>query len=212
MNNSYSLQQMILSAWPVLSVLWIMSIFSVTIIVDRWLSFRRAKANFGAFLSNLLSVIKNQGLDRALDFCRRYHTPLALVAGAILAQKGERQARERAAQHALQIQINQLESYLPALGTIASTAPFVGLFGTVIGIIRAFQDISTSMGGGPEVVAGGISEALITTAFGLFVAIPATMGYNYFIRRTQRLASEIDLAVYNLIETLDTEPERTHEG
>ena len=95
-----------------------------------------------------------------------------------------------------------LEKYVPILGTIAGTAPFVGLLGTVIGIIKAFHDISVNVGGGPEVVSAGIAEALITTAFGLVVAIPAVMAFNYFIHKVQKVAEEIDLAAYELIERL----------
>jgi biopolymer transport protein ExbB len=72
----------------------------------------------------------------------------------------------------------------------------------VVGIIRAFHDIAAATGGGPEVVAAGISEALIATAMGLFVAIPATMAYNYFVHRIQRIAGATDVAVFRLIEKL----------
>jgi len=109
---------------------------------------------------------------------------------------------QRALQHAVQGQIRELESYVPILATIASSAPFVGLFGTVVGIIRAFYDIAKNVGGGPEIVAAGISEALVATAAGLLVAIPALMGYNYFVRQIEREAEAIDLAAYDLIEAL----------
>jgi biopolymer transport protein ExbB len=158
-----------------------------------------------AFIENLLNIMQTQGHDKAVDFCKRSGKPAVVVALAVLNKKGNREAKERACQHSLQNQINNFESFIPVLGTIAATAPLIGLLGTVTGIIKAFQSISGQTGGGPEVVAGGVAEALITTAFGLIVAIPAAMTYNYFIRQTQRMAQSIDLAIYHIIEAMDSE-------
>ncbi len=85
----------------------------------------------------------------------------------------------------------EAEQRLAALGTIANIAPFVGLFGTVIGVIRAFHSIALE-GGGPTAVASGISEALISTAAGLFVAIPAVVAYNFFLKKARRLSIELE--------------------
>ena len=86
----------------------------------------------------------------------------------------------------------EAEHRLSALGTIANIAPFVGLFGTVVGVIRAFEAISVKASAGPSVVAGGIAEALISTAAGLFVAVPAVIAYNYFLKRSRRLGLELE--------------------
>jgi biopolymer transport protein ExbB len=196
------LNTMLLQGWPVLGLLALMSIFSVTIMLDRFLALRRAGADAPAFIAQIGRMIADDSLVAARHYCRRRTEAVAIVAAAVLAQPGGRRDWERALQHALQAQIRELETFVPVLGTIASTAPFVGLFGTVSGIIRAFADISRNVGGGPEVVAAGISEALVTTAAGLLVAIPALAGYNYFVRRIQRLTEEIDLAAYELIEAL----------
>jgi biopolymer transport protein ExbB len=201
--NSFTAREMIINGWPVLTVLLIMSILSLTVIIDRIMAFRRARTNNDAFAARILEVIEKQGAGPALELSKRSVRPIAMVIGDVLSRAGAgREAMERAAQHALQAQINELEMYVPILGTVASTAPFVGLFGTVIGIIRAFQDIASKSGGGPEVVSAGIAEALITTAVGLFVAIPATMAYNYFVRYVQRVTQDIDLAAYDVIEKL----------
>jgi biopolymer transport protein ExbB/TolQ len=109
----------------------------------------------------------------------------------------------------LRAQLRELETFIPILGTIGSIAPFVGLLGTVVGIIKAFKAISTSAGAaGPEVVSGGISEALLTTAAGLAVAIPAVLAYNFYITRLRRLAEEIDLAAFEAIEWLAEHEEK----
>ncbi len=197
----FTFREMILNGWPVISVLAVMSIISLTIFIDRMMTFRNARIDVKTFFGHLVRIILEQGEDKALEYCSLYAgKSAASVAAAIIRQPGNREAKERAAQHAIQTQIHRLEYYVQVLGTVGSTAPFVGLFGTVMGIIKAFQDISRNIGGGPEVVSAGIAEALITTAFGLLVAIPAVMFYNYCVRTVQRMSQEIDLASYMLIE------------
>ena len=85
----------------------------------------------------------------------------------------------------------EAEHRLAVLGTIANVAPFIGLFGTVVGVIRAFQSIAVRASAGPAVVASGIAEALIATAAGLFVAVPAVIAYNFFLKRTKKLSLEL---------------------
>ena len=93
-----------------------------------------------------------------------------------------------------------LHRYITGLGTIGSTAPFVGLFGTVVGIIHAFKAIAENSGGGPGVVAKGISEALITTALGLFVAIPAVVAYNLFTRKIDTIEENMELCMEEIVD------------
>lgn len=193
---------MLLNGWPILSVLFTMSILSVAIIVDRAMALRRARTNALAFVADVIRILDTRSREAALEHCKRYTRPVAFASAAVLAKPGDREGMERALQHAVQSQIRELESFIPVLATIASAAPFIGLFGTVVGIIRAFSDISGNIGGGPEIVAAGISEALVATAAGLLVAIPALMGYNYFVRQIERESEAIDLAVYDLIEAL----------
>lgn len=208
--NDVSLVEMMIRGWPVLSVLLLMSIFSVTIIVDRVRLIRRFKINERSFMARLLRILAEQGQNAALEFCRKYDFPIAAVSAEILTQPGGREAKERAMQHGIQAQTRKLDSMVPVLGTVAGTAPFVGLFGTIIGIIKAFASIAANSGGGPEVVSAGIAEALITTACGLIVAIPALIGYNYCIHMTEVLMTDVELLEYDLIEMLC--PESKSEG
>jgi biopolymer transport protein ExbB/biopolymer transport protein TolQ len=94
---------------------------------------------------------------------------------------------------------SQWTKRLNVLATIGSTAPFIGLFGTVIGVIRAFKDMAAFQSAGPSVIAHGISEALVNTAMGLFVAIPAVVAYNYFVSNISRFNSEINWIVEQII-------------
>lgn len=199
------MKEMLAQGWPVLTVLLGMSIFSVTVIVDRFMAYRRARLDARRLVRNILRAIESQGITGAVAYVEKFDQPAAVAARAVLLAGGGRAGRERALQHAVQSELHRLEVFVPALGTIATTAPFVGLLGTVIGIIKAFVDISQNVGGGPEVVASGIAEALVTTACGLLVAIPAVAGYNYCVRQEQRLADEIDLAMFGLVERLSAD-------
>jgi len=203
--GGFALREMLINSWPILSVLLIMSVISLTIILDRITTLHRARLNARAFVAGLIKIIREQGAARAAEYCQRVPKPVAIVAARILLQAGDREARERAGRYALQAQINRLESYVSVLGTIGSTAPFVGLLGTVTGIIKAFQALAIDAGAGPEVVSAGVAEALITTAFGLIVAIPAVMFYNYCVRQIEIFTQDIDLAMYDLIETFSGE-------
>ena len=200
--NDVSIIDMMIRGWPVLAILLVMSIFSVTIIVDRVRLIRRFKVNERSFMARLLRIRADQGHAAALEYCRKYDFPIAAVSAEILSQPGGREAKERAMQHGIQAQERKLGAMVPVLGTVAGTAPFVGLFGTVIGIIKAFASIAANSGGGPEVVSAGIAEALITTACGLVVAIPALIGYNYCIHMTEVLMTDAELLAFDLIETL----------
>lgn len=200
--GGFTFREMLLNSWPIISILIVMSVVSLTVILDRFSVLRRARLNAMALAANLLKIMKAQGAAAALEYCQRFSQPVAKVMEAIIIRGGGRAEKERAGQFALQTEINRLEAYVPILGTIGATAPFIGLLGTVLGIIKSFQDIAIHAGAGPEVVSAGISEALIATAFGLIVAIPAVMFYNYCVNKIQRMTQEIDLAAYEIIEHL----------
>ena len=199
--SEFTFKEMIIQGWPVLSILFIASILSITVIVDRYFAFRRARINAERFVSKIQKIIDSQGMSAALAYCGQFAQPVSMVVQAVLRENGDREAKERAAQNAMQAQIMELERRITILGTTGSVAPFIGLFGTVTGIIKCFIDMATHAGGGVEVVAAGIAEALIATAVGLFVAIPAVVGYNYCVNKIRRLSGEIDVAVFRLIES-----------
>ncbi|MEI8243147.1 MAG: MotA/TolQ/ExbB proton channel family protein [bacterium] len=197
--NDFSLASMLKQGWPVLTILLVMSVFSAATFIDRLRALRRARCNAGQFVRYVIRVIEERGLDPAINYCAKHPVPIARAVLAVLEQNGDRESRERALDHSVEQDMLQLQAGVSALGTIASVAPFVGLLGTVIGIIKAFGSIAVSAGGGAEVVSAGIAEALVTTACGLLVAIPSVVFYNYCVHKVRNLAKETDLAVYELI-------------
>ncbi len=202
MGGGFTLRDMIINGWPILSVLLVFSILSVTVIWDRWLALKDARVNARGLAAAIVQILDERGATAALHYCDQVRKPASAVFAEILLQPGDREAKERALQHGLQAQIRELKKRVAYLGTVGSTAPFVGLLGTVVGIIKAFRDIAVNVGGGPEVVSAGIAEALITTAFGLLVAIPAVIFYNVYVTKIENLAEEIQIAAYAIIEKM----------
>jgi biopolymer transport protein ExbB/TolQ len=100
------------------------------------------------------------------------------------------------------IETAKLERYISIVGTIGNTAVYIGLFGTVLGIIRAFHDIAAAGSGGMSIVIGGVAEALVCTAAGLFVAIPAVIIFNYFTRRVGHFVDDMELSASELIDLI----------
>ena len=121
---------------------------------------------------------------------------------ALAPPKGGPEQRQKALQRAVSREASHLERYLPVLATIGSVSPFIGLFGTVLGIMRAFRDIGYAGSAGGAVVAAGIAEALITTAAGLFVAVVAVIAYNHLMPWAQSLITSTELNAEELVSLL----------
>jgi biopolymer transport protein ExbB/TolQ len=173
-------------------VLALFSIISLGVIFERlWAFYKFRKSSRAAF-----SVIKAGGAgnkDNDKGVIEAPDSPLTSVlkAGLLRRELGTGEAL-KAMDLSFRGEVASLRSLLGALATIGATAPFVGLFGTVIGIIRAFSDLALDDVGNPLAVVDGIAEALVATASGLFVAIPAVIAYNYFLRRSKRLSLELE--------------------
>ncbi|MBI3753926.1 MAG: MotA/TolQ/ExbB proton channel family protein [Deltaproteobacteria bacterium] len=173
-------------------VLAFFSILSIGVMMERLWVFFKFRKGLKTFFPQILRAFKNGGREAASAICDT-EEPAARVLKAGLSKYHEgKTAVGEAMELAARQEILSLERYLGVLGTIGSTAPFIGLFGTVLGIIRAFHDLAIAEGAGPSVVADGIAEALVATAAGLFVAVPAVMAYNYFTRRINSLSIELE--------------------
>ncbi len=196
----------------VVVVLFIMSVMSIGVMVDRWLVFSGARSQSRQFAPAVAGALRDGKLDEAFKIAERNKkSHLAKVVTAGLAEfqahdaspdiAGEQiEASRRALDRAEAIEHAELKRGLGSLATIGATAPFVGLFGTVLGIIDAFTKISTQHSSGLGAVAGGISEALVTTAIGLFVAVPAVWLYNYFTGKLEAFDVEMDNSSSELID------------
>ncbi|HXG58593.1 MAG TPA: MotA/TolQ/ExbB proton channel family protein [Thermoanaerobaculia bacterium] len=185
-------------------VMLMMSIYSLWVMVERYVVFQKAKNQSLKLLGALSNVLTKGDYQQAIDITKKYkqsHLAKVIAAGLLefeasrrdkrnadpeIAVEAARQGMDRTAM----ITVAELKENLGVLATVGATAPFVGLFGTVMGIIRAFQGMATS-GGGIASVSAGIAEALITTAGGLLVAIPAVWAYNYFQNRIDRFTVEM---------------------
>ncbi len=172
-------------------VLWILlgaSVLSVGVIFERWKMFRKNKINFPSFLDELGKRLDRNDTAAARQLARATPGVEAKVAlaGLVNISKGSASVEE-AMTSRLVLEKSQLEKNLIVLGTLGNNAPFIGLFGTVLGIIKAFNDLAVTGGSGVSVVMAGISAALIATAFGILVAIPAVMANNYFQTQLRRI-------------------------
>jgi biopolymer transport protein ExbB/biopolymer transport protein TolQ len=202
-------RQMGVLAKIVVVVLFIMSGWSIGIMIDRYMAYSAARKQSRMFAPAVAGALREGKIDEAIKVAERNKkSHLAKVVTAGLQEfrtpatdAGEQiDASRRALERAEAIVHAELKRGLGGLATIGSTAPFVGLFGTVVGIINAFRGISESKATGLGAVAGGISEALATTAIGLFVAIPAVWMFNYFTNRVEAFDVEMDNSSSELVD------------
>ncbi len=174
-------------------VLWLLvaaSILSLGVIIERWRAFRGNSLDFASFLDQLSKKLEEGDVSGSRQLARSASGMEARVVYAGLSNYSKGPAAvEEAMTSKLVIERSQLEKNLIILGTLGNNAPFVGLFGTVLGIIKAFNDLAVSGSGGASVVMAGVSSALVATAFGIFVAIPAVAANNFFYTRLKRLVA-----------------------
>lgn len=195
-------RDIIASGGAPLIVMILLSVYSLARIWERWRFFKRSMRDMKEFLDKLRRIREGGDLAEAVTLCRSHKGLASSIVMASLMGPTNREERRRGAQRAIDRAAAVLQRGMPTLGTIASTAPFIGLFGTVVGVMRAFKDLAGAAGAGPGVVAIGISEALVCTAAGLFVAIPAVAAYNFFNSRTQRFTEEMSWVSEEILESL----------
>src|SRR5579872_4655375 len=204
--------QMAWLARGVVIILFIMSAWSIGVMIDRYIAYNQARKQSRVFAPAVAKALGQGNLDQAIQVAeqnKKSHLAKVVTAGLLEFKahgmsseiSGETvEASRRALERTEAIVHAELKRGLSALATIGSTAPFVGLFGTVIGILNAFKKISTEQSAGLASVAGGISEALVTTAVGLLVAIPAVWAYNYFTNKVEAFDVEMDNSSSELVD------------
>ena len=210
--------------WPaklVVVTLFIMSAWSIGVMIDRLIAYNGARKQSRQFAPAVAGALREGKLDEAIKIADRFsksHLAKVVVAGlqefrahqmSSEISGEEIAASKRALERAEAIVHAELKRGISSLATVGSTAPFVGLFGTVLGIINAFKGISTEKSTGLGAVAGGISEALVTTAVGLFVAIPAVWMFNYFTNRVEAFDVEMGNSSSELIDYFLKRAQRT---
>ena len=177
----------------VLYLLLLSSVVSVAVMLERARVYRRAAGDIAGLLDGLSSLLEKNDLPGAIllaESSQRIEAKVALE-GLRHFSKGAASVEEHMVSRWLREKL-ELEKNLIILGTLGNNAPFVGLFGTVLGIIKAFNDLALTGQGGVSVVMSGISAALIATAFGILVAIPAVVANNYFVTRLRQIQTNTD--------------------
>ena len=185
--------------WPIL----LCSILGVAVAIERWLVLRGAHINVNEFLAKLRkSLLVNKSVRDGIKVCEQYRGPLASIMKAGLLKYGHpkedvQKTIETAAIH----EMSRLEKRLMILATVVTVAPLLGFLGTVTGMINSFDALAAQGLSNPGAVAAGISEALITTAAGLIVALPIQLAYNYFTSQINKTVREIETSTNMLLET-----------
>ncbi|MBC5823817.1 MAG: MotA/TolQ/ExbB proton channel family protein [Candidatus Eremiobacteraeota bacterium] len=191
------------SGGPAMWALLVLSILSIGIVLERLFFFSKQHSDPNRLLREIGERVSADDMKGATDICDRERgmLPRILQFGLYRAEKSRADISD-ALSIALLEQLNLLEANLSIIGTVAVIAPFVGLFGTVLGIIRAFKDIALKGNSTPAVVAAGVSEALVTTAAGLAVAVIAVIFFNYFKSRIKAYNQEMIVTANKLAEML----------
>jgi biopolymer transport protein ExbB len=198
----------------IVGTLVIMSIWSLTIIVQKWWGLRKAQAETRKFAPEFSQFLEEDNLNEAIRLAETYKkSHVARVLGGALGEVkplimdgsvtvADINSAERAIEREMLMTIVDLKRGLAVLATVGATAPFVGLLGTTMGIVNAFTGMAASGSGGIAAISAGVAEALITTAFGLLVAIPAVWGYNYFQTKIDNLTAEMTYTSKEMIDYL----------
>lgn len=199
------------------------SIFMLAVILERRRSLEQLRIDLTPFRTRLEDLLRSGDIAGAVKLCDETTGPVAAVLGVGLrryeqlrkagrtddvVESGVIRAMEDYAPHV----IANLEKYLGVLATVGNIAPLFGFLGTVTGMIRSFQDIAAAGNMTPQVVASGISEALLTTAAGLMIAIPAFIAYNYYTTRVRRFVLDIEESSAHLIEAVIDQPRGGKDG
>jgi biopolymer transport protein ExbB len=187
-------------------VMWVLLAFSIValaVIIERFIALRRARINVNEFLAKIRkALLVNRSVREAVKICEQYRGPVASIMKAGLLKYGQpREDVEKTIENAALYEMGRLERGLVVLATTANVAPLLGFYGTVSGMISAFDALAEQGLSNPGAVAAGISEALVTTAAGLLIAIPVQLAYNYFTTRISRFVRDIESATNMLLET-----------
>jgi len=186
--------------WPLLAI----SIVVIAMVFERLYHYRKVSINTPEFLKKIRLAFESRKIKEAITLCENYRGPIASIMKSGLLKSGKpREEIETAIAASGGVEMSRLERGLTGLATCASIAPLMGFLGTVTGMIKAFEAIAAHGLNNPALVAVGISEALITTATGLIIGIPALAFYNYFNSRVSKLVLEMEESTGLLMEYMN---------
>jgi len=198
----------------VVYLLFIMSAYATTILIQKWWAMRKAQAETKKFAPEFSQFLEEDNLTEAINLAESYKkSHVARVLGGALSEVrpliqdgsvtvADINSAERAIEREMLMTVVELKRGLGVLATVGATAPFVGLVGTTMGIVNSFTAMATSGSGGISSIAGGVAEALITTAIGIGVAIPAVWSYNYFQTKIDNLTAEMTYTSKEMVDYL----------
>ncbi|HMG00940.1 MAG TPA: MotA/TolQ/ExbB proton channel family protein [Gemmatimonadaceae bacterium] len=201
-----------LFAKGIVVVLAIMSMYSLTIMIQKWWSLSQAKKETVKFAPEFSQFLEEDNITEAIKLAEGYKkSHVARVLGGALGEVkpliqdgsvtvADINSAERAVERNMLLEVTNLKRGLAVLATVGATAPFVGLLGTTMGIVNSFAAMAASGSGGLASISSGVSEALITTAFGLVVAIPAVWLFNYFQIKIDNLTAEMTYTSKEMID------------
>jgi len=190
------------------------SVLALAIIIERFWTLRVSRLAPKTLVQDLWVSIRKKELNaRKIKELKKEAAPLGrvLAAGLVNAKHGREIMKESIQEEASHV-VHEMERFLTALGTIAVITPLLGLLGTVIGMIKVFAQLQLEGAGNAAALAGGISEALITTAAGMTVAIPALIFHRYFLRRVDEIVVDMEQESLRLVEVLHGDREAQNQG
>lgn len=196
-------RELLKAGGPVLILLVFLSVYSLAVMIERFFKYQANINRSRKIIKFTRYVLPSGDFPRILDACRKKgysSTPASrLILNLLKSDKTNLAELNDLSDSIIDWETAQLSRKLSVLATLASTTPFIGLFGTVLGVMRAFSDLSSMAGAGASVVAKGIAEALVNTAAGLFVAVPALIAYNYFLSKVNFFTKDMEYIAQEVI-------------
>lgn len=193
--------------WPLL----LCSLIGLIFIIERTISYRRIKGDTAEIFSKVRERLLGGDLRSSVQICEAFDHPVATTMKSGILRFGKSNAEiEKAMESVALHEVSKLERYLWVLATVANIAPLMGFLGTVSGMIASFEALAAVGLGNPQAVAGGIAEALITTATGLIIAVPVQTAYNYFNNKVSSFVLDMETSSSMLLETFSEIGEKEH--
>jgi len=189
---------------PLMYPILLCSVIGLAIFMERIFAFIMVRRDLAPLQKEINNYLQMNNPEKAVDLCTQKESPLAKILLVVLKNRGsQRSYLKSLAEEVGEREAVALQRYLGLLGTIANITPLLGLLGTVLGMIKAFNVIATAGMGTPATLGGGISEALITTAAGLTIAVPMILSHRYLSSRSERLVLELEEATMQIIDRVE---------